>query len=48
MLMINLMLNFDRSPIWYIYDFGSYKVRISGESSGALIDELVIFKEDLQ
>jgi hypothetical protein len=48
MLTINLMLNYNQSPIWYIYDFGSYKVRISGDSRGSLIEELVIFKEDLQ
>lgn len=48
MLTINLMINYKQSPIWYVYDFGSYKVRISGQSGGSLIDELVIFKEDLQ
>jgi hypothetical protein len=48
MLTINLMSNANQSPIWYVYDFGSYKVRISGQSGGSLIDELVIFKEDLQ
>ncbi len=46
MLMINLMSNVNQSPIWYIYDFGSYKVRISGQSRGSMIDELVVFKED--
>ena len=47
MLTINLMVNFDQSPLWYIYDFGSYKVRLSGESRGSLIEELVIYKEEL-
>ncbi len=48
MLTINLMVNFDQSPLWYIYDFGSYKIRLSGESRGSLIKEMVIFEEDYQ
>ena len=48
MLMINLMVSSKQSPLWYVYDFGSYKVRISGDSRGSLIEEMVIYKEDLQ
>lgn len=40
-----LMINLNPTPIWYIYDFGSYKIRLSGQSRGSLIEALVIFTE---
>jgi len=43
-----LTINFNPGLLMYVYDFGSYKVGISGQSRGAFIEELVVFKEGLK